>query len=120
MKLMIIESPGKRKKLKQILDKLQPGVDWRIEASVGHIRDLPARGQEEGQIVTGVKADFTPVYELSERGKEIVGKLKKLAKEAEEVYLATDPDREGESISWHLQQALSLKNPIRVSFNEDR
>nr|AGH89262.1 DNA topoisomerase I [uncultured bacterium] len=115
---MIIESPGKRKKLKQILDKLQPGVDWRIEASVGHIRDLPARGQEEGQIVTGVKADFTPVYELSDRGKEIVGKLKKLAKEAEEVYLATDPDREGESISWHLQQALSLKNPIRVSFND--
>lgn len=117
-KLMIIESPGKRKKLQQILAKLQPGVDWRIEASVGHIRDLPARGQDDGQIVTGVKADFTPVYELSDRGKEIVGKLKKIVKEADEVYLATDPDREGESISWHLQQALALKNPIRVSFND--
>lgn len=118
MKLMIIESPGKRKKLQQILAKLQPGVDWRIEASIGHIRDLPARGLEDGQIVTGIKADFTPVYELSERGREVVGKLKKLVKEADEVYLATDPDREGESISWHLQQALSLKSPIRVSFND--
>ena len=118
MKLMIIESPGKRKKLQQILSKLEPGVDWRIEASVGHIRDLPARGDGDGQIVTGVKEDFTPIYELSERGREVVGKLKKLVAQASEVYLATDPDREGESISWHLQQALGLKDPIRVSFND--
>jgi len=118
MKLMIIESPGKRKKLTEILGKLQPGVNWRIEASIGHVRDLPSKGLEAGQIVTGVKSDFTPVYELSERGTEVVGKLKKLVKEADEIYLATDPDREGESISWHLQQALSLKNPIRITFNE--
>lgn len=118
MRLMIIESPGKRKKLTEILGKLQPGVDWRIEASIGHIRDLPGRGQEEGQIVTGIKNDFTPVYELSERGAEVVAKLQKLVKAADEIYLATDPDREGESISWHLQQALALKNPIRVSFND--
>jgi len=116
--LMIIESPGKRKKLLEILAKLQPGVQWRIEASVGHIRDLPSKGLAEGHIVTGIKADFTPTYELSERGAEIVGKLKKAVKEADYVYLATDPDREGESISWHLQQALGLKNPIRVSFND--
>jgi DNA topoisomerase-1 len=116
--LMIIESPGKRKKLLEILGKLQPGVQWRIEASVGHIRDLPSKGLAEGHIVTGIKSDFTPTYELSERGAEIVAKLKKAAKEADNVYLATDPDREGESISWHLQQALGLKNPIRVSFND--
>lgn len=116
--LMIIESPGKRKKLQEILGKLQPGVDWKIEASVGHIRDLPAKGLAEGHIVTGIKSDFTPTYELSERGAEVCGKLEKLAKKASAVYLATDPDREGESISWHLQQALSLKDPIRVSFND--
>ncbi len=118
MKLMIIESPGKKKKLTEILGKLQPGVDWRIEASIGHIRDLPSRGDGEGQIVTGIRKDFSPIYELSERGKEVVGKLKKLVGQADEIYLATDPDREGESISWHLQQALALKNPIRVSFND--
>src|SRR5690606_17851259 len=109
---------GKRKKLQQILAKLEPGVDWRFEASVGHIRDLPARADGDGQIVTGVKEDFTPIYELSERGREVVGKLKKLVAQASEVYLATDPDREGESSSWHLQQALGLKDPIRVSFND--
>jgi len=118
MKLMIIESPGKRKKLTEILGKLQPGVNWRIEASIGHVRDLPSKGNRLDQIVTGIKRDFTPVYELSERGTEVVRKLKKLAREADEIYLATDPDREGESISWHLQQALSLKNPIRITFNE--
>ena len=116
--LMIIESPGKRKKLLEILGKLQPGVQWKIEASVGHVRDLPSKGLAEGHIVTGIKSDFTPTYELSERGAEIIAKLKKAVKEADNVYLATDPDREGESISWHLQQALGLKNPIRVSFND--
>lgn len=118
MKLMIIESPGKRKKLTEILGELQPGTEWRIEASIGHIRDLPSKGNFEGHIVTGIKSDFTPVYELSERGTEVVGKLQRLVKAADEIYLATDPDREGESISWHLQQALGLKNPIRVSFND--
>lgn len=118
MKLMIIESPGKKKKLQEILASLYPGQEWQIEASVGHVRDLPARGQEEGQIVTGIKADYTPVYELSERGAGVVSKLKAVAKRADEIYLATDPDREGESISWHLQQCLGLKAPIRVAFNE--
>lgn len=107
MKLMIIESPGKIKKLSAIL-----GPDWKIAASVGHVRDLPLKEM-------GVQApDFMPSYELTERGADVVAKLKSLVKEADSVWLATDPDREGESISWHLQQCLKLKNPMRVTFNE--
>jgi len=107
MKLMIIESPGKVKKLSAIL-----GSTWKIAASVGHVRDLPLK--EMGVIAP----DFKPVYELSERGSEVVKRLKNMVKEASEVYLATDPDREGESISWHLKECLGLKDPKRVTFNE--
>lgn len=107
MKLMIIESPGKIKKLEAIL-----GGDWKVAASVGHVRDLPEKEM-------GVEApEFRPQYELTERGSGVVAKLKALAKQADAVYLATDPDREGESISWHLQQCLKLTNPQRVTFNE--
>jgi len=107
MKLMIIESPGKIKKLSAIL-----GSDWIIGASVGHVRDLPKKQM-------GVEApDFKPTYELTERGEDVIKKLKGLVKQADAVYLATDPDREGESISWHLQQCLRLQNPYRVTFNE--
>ncbi|WP_341353145.1 toprim domain-containing protein [Xylella fastidiosa] len=67
----------------------------------------------------GVAApDFKPSYELTERGEGVVAKLKNLLKQADSVYLATDPDREGEAISWHLQQCLKLSNPLRVTFNE--
>jgi len=98
--LMIIESPGKIKKLSSIL-----GDDWAIAASVGHIRDLPLKE-------IGVEApEFKPCYELTEQGARFVAKLKGLVNDAETVYLATDPDREGESISWHLQQCLGLNNP---------
>jgi len=107
MKLMIIESPGKIKKLSAIL-----GKGWEIAASVGHIRDLPKHDM-------GVEApDFKPTYELTERGESVIAKLKALVKTADAVYLATDPDREGESISWHLKECLKLKNPLRVTFNE--
>ena len=107
MKLMIIESPGKIEKLSSIL-----GNGWKIAASVGHVRDLP---QKE----IGVDApEFKPQYELTERGAGVVAKLKNMVKDAEAVYLATDPDREGESISWHLQQCLKLSKPLRVTFNE--
>ncbi len=107
MKLMIIESPGKIEKLTAIL-----GDGWKIAASVGHVRDLPQNDM-------GVQApEFVPSYELTDRGVGVVAKLKQLVKEADSVYLATDPDREGESISWHLQQCLNLKNPFRVTFNE--
>lgn len=107
MKLMIIESPGKIEKLSAIL-----GDGWKIAASVGHVRDLP---QKE----IGVRSpDFSPDYELTERGVGVVAKLAGLVKSADSVYLATDPDREGEAISWHLQQVLKLSNPLRVTFNE--
>ena len=107
MKLMIIESPGKVKKLSAIL-----GPDWNVAASVGHIRDLPEREM-------GVEAPlYKPQYVLTERGGEVVARLKSLVQRADEVYLATDPDREGESISWHLQQCLKLHNPLRVTFGE--
>ncbi len=107
MKLMIIESPGKIPKLKSIL-----GDGWHIAASVGHVRDLPKQAM-------GVEPpDFKPCYEVTERGTAVVAKLKALAKQADAVYLATDPDREGESISWHLQQCLRLDNPLRVTFSE--
>ncbi len=107
MKLMIIESPGKIPKLKAIL-----GDGWQIAASVGHVRDLPTREM-------GIEPpDFKPQYELIERGVAVIAKLKALARQADAVYLATDPDREGESISWHLQQCLRLDNPLRVTFNE--
>ena len=107
MKLMIIESPGKIKKLSSIL-----GSSWKIAASVGHIRDLPTKEM-------GVEApEFKPNYQLTERGSDVVKRLKNLVREADEIYLATDPDREGESISWHLKESLQLKNPKRVAFNE--
>jgi DNA topoisomerase-1 len=107
MKLMIIESPGKIAKLSAIL-----GDGWKIAASVGHVRDLPQKEM-------GVEApNFIPAYELTERGADVVSRLKKMVKEADVIYLATDPDREGESISWHLQQCLKLDKPLRVTFNE--
>lgn len=107
MKLMIVESPGKVKKLSAIL-----GEGWRVAASVGHVRDLPKNEM-------GVEApDFKPSYVLTERGVDVVARLKNLVKQTDTVYLATDPDREGESISWHLQQCLKLTNPLRVTFNE--
>lgn len=107
MKLMIIESPGKREKLEQIL-----GDDWTIAASYGHIRDLPINE-------IGVSApNFAPQYVLTEKGAETVKRLKALANRADAVYLATDPDREGESISWHLERAMGLTRYTRVAWGE--
>jgi DNA topoisomerase-1 len=82
MKLMIIESPGKVKKLSSIL-----GKDWEVVPSVGHIRDLP---QKE---IGVAEPDFKPNYELTERGSEVIKKLRAKVKTADAVYLATDPDR---------------------------
>lgn len=111
MNLMIIESPGKIKKLSAIL-----GDNWKIAASVGHIRDLPQKVTANN--IGVLLPDFIPQYEYTERGAGVVAKLKALVKEADTVYLATDPDREGESIGWHLQQCLGLKNPHRITFGE--
>ena len=106
-KLLILESPGKVKKVQEIL-----GPGWKVAASVGHVRDLPVKE-------IGVAApDFKPQYLPTDRGKEVLARLAGMVKNAEEVFLATDPDREGEAIAWHLQDALKLKNTKRVTYAE--
>lgn len=108
--LVIVESPAKAKTIKKFL-----GSAYKIEASMGHIRDLP-----KSQLGIDMEHDYEPKY-ITIRGKgELLSKLKREAKSADKVYLATDPDREGEAISWHLLHALNLKEkPIsRITFNE--
>lgn len=107
MNLFIVESPGKVKKIQSFL-----GNGYKVKASVGHIRDLPLK--ELGVSIS----DYTPQYVPTERGKNVIKDLKILAKDAENVFLATDPDREGEAIAWHLKEALGLKNPLRVTYTE--
>lgn len=107
MNLLILESPGKVKKVQSFL-----GNDWKVVASVGHVRDLPER--ELGIALP----DFTPEYLPTERGKEVLSRLKGLAASASAVYLATDPDREGEAIAWHLADALRLKTAKRITYGE--
>jgi DNA topoisomerase-1 len=107
MKLMIVESPGKVKKLKTIL-----GPGWEVAASVGHVRDLPDKSM-------GVfPPDFVPRYVPTERGGEVLARLGGLVAKSDEVYLATDPDREGEAIAWHIKEFLGLDNPPRISFSQ--
>jgi len=107
MNLLIVESPGKIKKI-----EAYAGLDFKVMASVGHIRDLPPKD-------LGVSPpDFRPHYEPTVRGRDVIAKLKAAAKQADKVYLATDPDREGEAIAWHLAEALDLKDPLRITFNE--
>lgn len=103
MKLLIVESPGKIKKLQSIL-----GADWRVAASCGHVRDLP--NQDYGL----EPPDFTLRY--AETKPDVLKRLGALAKDAEEVFLASDPDREGEGIAWHLKDALGLKAYKRVTY----
>jgi DNA topoisomerase-1 len=99
MKLMIVESPNKTKKIKTIL-----GDGWEVAASIGHFRDLPAKD-------LGVSSEFT------ERGKATINALRPRVARAEMVYIATDPDREGEAIAWHLVETLKLKKYQRVTFD---
>ena len=108
--LVIVESPAKAKTLKKFL-----GSNYKIEASVGHVRDLP-----KSELGINIDNDFEPKY-ITIRGKgELLAKLRKEAKAAEKVYLATDPDREGEAISWHLLFALKIDpaKAYRITFNE--
>lgn len=107
--LVIVESPTKAKEVGHIL-----GSNYVVRASMGHIRDLP--GKELGVDLE----TFAPSYVPSDRGKKTIAQLKKLASDAEIVYLATDPDREGEAIAWHLEQALRLNKTKtkRVTYNE--
>ncbi|MBQ7265453.1 MAG: type I DNA topoisomerase [Firmicutes bacterium] len=108
--LVIVESPAKAKTLKKFL-----GSNYKIEASVGHVRDLP-----KSELGINIEDDFEPKY-ITIRGKgQLLANLRKEVKKADKVYLATDPDREGEAISWHLLYALKLdpKNTYRITFNE--
>ncbi len=108
--LVIVESPAKVKTIKKFL-----GKNYEVVASNGHVRDLP-----KSQMGIDVEHGFEPKY-ITIRGKgEILAKLRKEVKKADKIYLATDPDREGEAISWHLSQSLKLedKNVCRISFNE--
>ncbi|VXC24703.1 DNA topoisomerase I, plasmid [Pseudomonas sp. 8Z] len=118
MNLLIIEAPGKLKKLQPMMKKLRPGEDWLVIASGGHIRDLPAKGQDETMITTGVRKNYAPVYEVLEKSARNVRSIKAAMKQAHEIYLATDPDREGESISWHIQQECGIEHYKRITFNE--
>jgi DNA topoisomerase-1 len=109
MKLLIVESPAKAKTISKYLDG-----KYTVKASVGHIRDLPKNNKKAIDIEGG----FIPHYEISPGKEAVVREIQELAKEADEVILATDPDREGEAIAWHIAEATKLKNPKRVVFHE--
>ncbi len=108
--LVIVESPSKAKTIGKYL-----GPEYTVKASMGHLRDLP-----KSTMGVDLKADFEPKYVPVEGKEELIAELKKLAEKAEMVYLATDPDREGEAISWHLKELLGLSDQKskRVTFNE--
>jgi DNA topoisomerase I len=108
--LVIVESPAKSKTLTKIL-----GKDYLVKSSVGHIRDLPAKG-----LGIDVKSNFEPTYEIMSGKKKVVDELNDYAKHAEKVFLASDPDREGEAIAWHLSEIINKKKAdmTRISFNQ--
>src|SRR6187455_13373 len=108
--LVIVESPAKAKTIEGYL-----GKDFKVSSSMGHIRDLP-----KGSGAIDVENNYEPTYEVSPDKKDIIQKLKKLAEEAEMVYLASDEDREGEAISWHLKEVLDLSDAKtrRIVFTE--
>jgi len=107
--LVIVESPAKAKTIEKFL-----GADYVVKSSIGHIRDMPKK-----DMGVNIENDFQPTYAISADKKKVVADLKKSAKTAEKIYLATDEDREGEAIAWHLQQALSLaEDTPRIVFHE--
>ncbi len=111
--LVIVESPAKAKTINKYL-----GHDYIVKASMGHVRDLPSTG-----LSVDIKNDFEPTYEVTPKKKQIVAELKKAAEPAETVFLAPDPDREGEAIAWHLRELLAKNKKDhqrfrRVAFNE--
>ncbi|MBW0291734.1 DNA topoisomerase I [Rhodococcus sp. MH15] len=116
-RLVIVESPTKARKIAPYL-----GKDYVVEASVGHIRDLPRgaadvpakyKGESWARLGVNVDHDFEPLYVVSPEKKGKVAELKSLLKDADELFLATDPDREGEAIAWHLLETLKPKIPVR-------
>src|SRR5258707_12388638 len=108
--LVIVESPAKAKTIEGYL-----GKDFKVASSMGHVRDLP-----KGKDAIDIENGFEPTYEVSPEKKEVIKKLKELAKTAEMVYLASDEDREGEAISWHFKEVLNLsdKKTRRIVFTE--
>lgn len=108
--LVIVESPAKAKTIEGYL-----GKDFKVVSSYGHVRDLP-----KGDKAIDIENGFRPTYEVTADKKDVIKNLRKLAKEAETIYLASDDDREGEAISWHLKEALKLKDDFtkRIVFRE--
>lgn len=109
MKLLIVESPAKAKKIGQFL-----GSEYEVRASIGHVRDLPKSNKK----ALDIEAGFVPHYEISPGKEKVISEIKTLSKKASEVLLATDPDREGEAIAWHIQEACNLTHAKRVTYTE--
>src|SRR6266700_2252145 len=107
-KLVIVESPAKAKTIEKFL-----GRDFQVLASMGHIVDLPKKG-----LGVNTRKDFAPKYEVIEKKDRLIDELKAASLRADEVFLAPDPDREGEFIAWSLQNVLGLQNPHRAVFHE--
>lgn len=107
--LLIVESPAKAKTINKYL-----GDEYKVVASVGHVRDLP----KSSKTAIDIEGGFIPRYVVSTGKEKVIDEISFLASKASEVILATDPDREGEAIAWHVQQAVGLKNPKRVVFHE--
>lgn len=121
--LVIVESPSKAKKIQSYL-----GSGYVVRASLGHVRDLPSTkaeipakysGEAWARLGVHVEEGFKPLYIVPASKAKVVGELRELAKGADRILLATDPDREGEAIAWHLARALGLKtDPERMTFHE--
>ncbi len=108
MKLVIVESPTKSKTIEKFL-----GKEYKVLSSFGHIRDLP-----KSSLGVDLEKDFQPKYVIPSKSRKVISELKKESKKAGEIILATDEDREGEAIAWHLSEALKIENPKRVVFHE--
>ncbi|QSQ16228.1 type I DNA topoisomerase [Myxococcus landrumensis] len=106
--LVVVESPAKAKTIKKYL-----GSGYSVKASVGHVKDLP-----KSKMGVDVEHDFQPEYEVIKGKEKVLNELKKMAKSADKVFLATDPDREGEAIAWHIKEELAHPDAMRVTFNE--
>src|SRR3569832_1102189 len=109
MKLVIVESPSKAKTIEKYL-----GKGFTVRASVGHIRDLPKSNKD----AVDVEGGFVPRYQIVKEKQKVIDELHEKAEEANEAILATDPDREGEAIAWHLAETIGLKKPKRIGFHE--
>ena len=114
MKLLIVESPAKAKTIEKYLKADKKSGDFVVRASVGHVRDLPKSNKKAIDIPAG----FVPHYEVVPGKAHVIAELRELAHKAKEVILATDPDREGEAIAWHIKEELKLKKPERIVFHE--